>query len=112
MVRAMNESTHGEVIATRKLLLGMEDGASGEVCIHIEKPAPGPTEWRCQYRIAGPGIGIVNRAAGIDALQAIQLAIVMIETEIGVRFPGAQLRWEDGTSYIEEGPPRSSGPRT
>lgn len=105
----MNQPFHDIAIATRKLLLASGPETTTEVSISLEKPVPvtGSAEWRCAYRIVGPGANVMNYATGVDALQAVQLAIVMVETEIDVRFSESELMWDDGTPYRNGVPPGS-----
>lgn len=57
---------------------------------------PGTLDYYCPYQIAGVGSGKVKYAAGIDAFQAIQLAMQRIGTDLSVlnRECGGKLRWE------------------
>ncbi|MGO9094094.1 MAG: DUF6968 family protein [Bryobacteraceae bacterium] len=94
-------------IANRKLRFVASHGTKSDVTVYLEKPVPvsDSADCHCTYRIVGPSGTVVNYATGVDALQAIQLAIVMIETELEVRFSEGEMQWEDGTPYRKPSPP-------
>ncbi len=71
------------VIAEREL--AWESDSSQRVRVLLEKPESidGGAEFRCWYRFEGSGIDTRRRfAAGVDGLQAIQLALVAIAAHI------------------------------
>jgi hypothetical protein len=87
----------GEVIATRKLrIIGEKEQ---DVTILIGKPRrlPDSPDYYCPFQITGMDPEEVRCAYGVDAVQAIQLALV----HIGAHLSGSkeaktgQLRWED-----------------
>ncbi len=91
-------------IARRVLRFVTQQGTQHEVVVCLGPLGPGlaPGECRCSYRISGPEISVANYATGIDGIQAIQLAIVMIETELEVRLSSeGELLWEDGKPYTQ-----------
>jgi hypothetical protein len=64
-----------EVIAER-VLTATINGKPFDVSVRFGKPMPNPSgEWACPYQINGLGIETVRRACGIDAVQALQLAM-------------------------------------
>ena len=69
----------GTVIATRELDLKDADG-DRPVIVRIGMPQPTDDEhdYYCPFEIDGLGDRTVRRAIGIDAVQALQLAIMMI----------------------------------
>jgi len=70
------------VIATRKLVF--RDGSENrEVAIHIFVPQQeAPRSWSCAYEIDWPDGARKFAAYGVDAVQALELALKMIGAEI------------------------------
>ena len=67
--------TEIDVIAERTLT-ATSDGKSFDVVVQFGRPAPHPKgDWACAYQITGIGDEKVRRAFGIDAVQALQLAM-------------------------------------
>jgi hypothetical protein len=64
-----------QAIAERKLKATI-DGKSSDVLVRIGKPEPYPGGgWACAYQIAGIGDEKVRPILGVDAVQALQLAM-------------------------------------
>jgi hypothetical protein len=88
----------GDVIATRKLLLLRDDTATAEVLVLLGEPRPGQAqqELLCTYQITGAGDEKVRSAHGVDAFQALQLALSVLGVELEVlnKKLGGKLRWE------------------
>jgi hypothetical protein len=89
----------GEVVATRVLrLLGGETSPDDEVVVKIGKPQPFPDgrDYFCPYQITGLGDGKVRYSGGIDAIQALHLAIVGAGSDVFAlnELCGGQLRWD------------------
>jgi len=90
----------GDIVAIRELSLKGESGVSESVQILIGKPGPFPdsTGYYGPFQIVGLGSVEIHYAAGIDAIQALQLVMPMIG--ITLRFlnhkVGEGLRWEGG----------------
>jgi len=86
----------GEVIATRTLQL--VENKKGGITVQIGKPKqfPNKSDYYCPYRIIGIGDEKIRYAAGIDAVQAIQLAMVKIGAEIytSTEAKSGRLRWD------------------
>src|ERR1051325_8632364 len=76
----------GEVIAVRKLLLSRGDAGNRTVVVKLGMPRqfPDSTDYYAPFQITGIGSGKLKYAGGVDAFQAIQLAMKMI---------GAYLSW-------------------
>lgn len=74
----------GEVIATRVYEIERPDGGVAEVTLSLGRPRPVPDEedWFCPYRFAGEGGARISCAFGVDALQALVLALNMIAIEL------------------------------
>jgi hypothetical protein len=93
----MELSTIGDVIATRVLLLAGDDSGR-ETLVQIGKPCPFPDgkDYYCPYQITGLVDGKVRYAAGIDAVQALQLVMGIIGAHLYSRNQscGGRLRWE------------------
>ena len=106
----------GEVIATRRLFRAGDDTA-GVIAVKMGKPVPYPDgqDYYCPYQVTGLGDEKVRYAAGIDAFQAMQLALRMIGTDLYIRLNrlcAGRLRWEgddDGDLGFPP-PPARMGP--
>ncbi len=93
--------TVGQTIATRDLLLTNETGESRKVEVLIGKPQPAPDApvFYCPFQIRGVGSERVKYAAGIDAVQSLQLVMLMIAADLKFlnQENGGGLHWEGGT---------------
>lgn len=70
----------GQLIASRTLIL-KENASTREVTITIGKPqkfSDGEDSYYCPFQITGMGDGKVSWAGGIDAVQALLLALEQI----------------------------------
>ncbi len=88
----------GQVIAERKLTALDSSEASDGVRVFLGKPErlPDRPDFYCPFQILGVGSDKVRCAYGIDAFQAIQLAMSAIGvflTELN-ESEGSRLRWE------------------
>jgi len=90
----------GEVIATRELELMSAGEAPQMVQVTMGKPhqLPEHTDYYCPYEVKGSGFRKVRYACGIDAFQALQLALQAISVELEVlnKELNGRLRWECG----------------
>jgi hypothetical protein len=69
------DAIHLDVIAERTLAATI-DGSVLDVFVRFGKPIPYPKgDWACPYQIVGIGDEKVHSAFGIDAVQALQLAM-------------------------------------
>lgn len=88
----------GETIAARNLSLISNDGPPSEVLVLLGKPmqTPGHDDFYCPYQIKGVGAEKVRYMCGIDAFQALQLAMraLAADWEVLNRNLGGNLRWE------------------
>jgi len=88
----------GEIIASRKLSLIRKGQELVEVVVLLGKPEkfPDHTDYYCPYQITGFGREKVMAVGGIDAFQALQLAlnIIGVELEVINRDSGGQLLWD------------------
>lgn len=98
----------GEVIASREFDLADKHDARKTLRVLIGKPQPTLESggYYCPFQISGVGSEEIKYAAGIDAVQALQLVMVMIGATL--RFLnedlGGNLTWE-GSSEGELGFP-------
>jgi hypothetical protein len=95
----------GDLIAERSLILRSPNGESESVTVHIGAPQPSPdgVSWLCPYRIHRD-TGRVRFAAGVDAVQALDLVTQMIEADLFLlnrQYQGG-LCWADGSAYFPE----------
>ena len=91
----------GDIVARRTLYFLSEDGVRHDVVVELGRPQPfpDPKDYFCPYRIVGLGPERLGRAGGVDAFQALQLALRSIAVELEVRDPGGsqRLQWEAGS---------------
>jgi len=86
----------GDVIADRRLVFEATEGWTRDVSVKIGRPvrdtsAPRET-WVCPYEIQGLGTGRAMGIFGVDAMQALVLAIHTIPSELAAyaRNPGGR----------------------
>jgi hypothetical protein len=65
------------IIATRILTL-RDGGKSTEIPVHLHAPVRDGIDWSCKIELHWPGQPLTRAAVGVDAVQAIQLAMKMI----------------------------------
>jgi hypothetical protein len=101
----MEQVKLGTVIATRKLTLA----GVKTVTVRIGKPElfPDGLNWYCPYQVDGIGNGRVRRAGGIDAVQALQLALKMIGADLytSAEARSGSLTWDAGKEQRDLGFP-------
>lgn len=96
----------GEIIAERRLSSKAEDGLTGEVLVLLGKPRPFPDapygDYYCPYQISGVGSEKVSGAGGVDAFQAMQLAMVAIGSTLEYlqKTYKVDLTWNDGSTDL------------
>ena len=71
----------GEIIATRELDIA-DSGAKVTVGIGTPKNFPDSSDYYCPYEIRGLGNDKVRYAGGIDAIQALLLALQRVGAEL------------------------------
>ena len=69
------------IIATRILKL-RNGNAEREVPIRIFAPVQEETDWSCRFEVDWPDGTLIRAAIGIDAVQALILALRMIGTQL------------------------------
>ena len=86
-------SSLADVIATRTLQIADDAGQpSRDVRIVLGRPLEESSgEWCCPYQIVGLGDEVIRRVSGLDAIQSLQSAMLVI---------GGYL---DGTEQAEQG---------
>ena len=85
----------GEVIASRDLTLDK----TGKLTVLIGKPQrPADIDWYCPYQKVGIGSGKVKRAAGVDPVQALAMALSMLGAELycSQEYEAGRLSWDGG----------------
>jgi hypothetical protein len=92
----------GIVIAERELVSMAEPGAGHLVKIRIGLPQqfPDSSDYYVPYRIEGIGTQKVRYAGGIDAIQALELVMILIGADLFAlnQECGGCLRWVGGAS--------------
>lgn len=69
------------IVANRTLKL-RKDGADTDVAVRIFAPRPDRDHWMCEYEIDWPEGTRKFAAHGLDSVQALELALKMIGSEI------------------------------
>jgi hypothetical protein len=90
----MKLASLNNVIATRTLTVLSEPGSAVEVL--LGKPEPDAKDFYCPYQIKGAGTEKVRCVYGVDAFQALQLALSTLRVELEAlnNDLGGTLRWE------------------
>jgi hypothetical protein len=105
----MNLDSIGEVIARRELYIAKDDGPNQEVIVLVGKPQPFPDlrDYYCPYQILVAGKSRIRYAAGIDTVQALELAFRAIGGDLYAlnQANHDKLRWLDETTVNFGFPP-------
>jgi hypothetical protein len=100
----------GEIIARRELHVGNPTEPQRKVQVLIGKPVAFPDSggYYCPFQIVGVGAEQIKYAAGVDAIQSLQLVMLMLGATLQFLNEGLNgtLRWE-GSSEGEFGFPTS-----
>ena len=86
------------VIATRDLRIRTDSGlATVVVAIGQPEQLDDSSDYQCPYQIVGFGDERIRRAFGVDAIQALQLAMKMIGADLytSAEARNGQLSWLD-----------------
>jgi hypothetical protein len=90
----------GEVIAERRLSMTTRDGRLTTVTVKLGKPVPfdDGTGYYAPFQITGTGPEKIKYAGGVDAIQAVQLAMKMIGANLHALSDkeSVELEWEAG----------------
>lgn len=88
----------GELIASRSLTLMGDDNSTSEVTVLLGKPQQFPDDknYFCPYQLKGVGDEKVRYMGGVDAFQALHLALSILRVELEVlnKQLAGRLRWE------------------
>src|SRR6266566_5617373 len=88
----------GEVIASRELYSIEDNGSKRRVVVKLGKPVPFPdsNDYYAPFQITGIGSETVLCAGGIDAFQAIQEVMKVIDAQCRAlnQTSSIRLRWE------------------
>jgi hypothetical protein len=90
-------NTRADVIASRTLVIDGRPDLKVEVLLF--RPESSGAYYQCRYQIVGIGDEKIRLAFGIDAFQALQLALRILPSHLALlkqEFPG--LRWLDDDS--------------
>ena len=89
----------GEIIATRRLI--NLEASDKEILVLLGKPKPSEDSlgYYCAFQILGIGEEKIKYAKGVDAIQAVQSAMLLIGTNLEFlnQQLGGKLRWEGAT---------------
>ncbi|MGE0129678.1 MAG: hypothetical protein AB7U82_16485 [Blastocatellales bacterium] len=93
-----NKKQIKELIAERVLRLQTDDGVVREIIVRLGKPEPDGQDWACVYQITGFARTCGMRIYGVDAFQALLLAIcsLMVDLEAQTTRAGGRLSWLGG----------------
>jgi hypothetical protein len=96
----------GVVIATRQLTL--DETQKVQVLIGKPEPLPDREDWYCPQQIVGIRSGRVKYATGVDAAQALVLALTMVGAELycSAEYEAGPLSWDCGAVKDDLGSPR------
>lgn len=91
----------GEVIATREFSFPDKNGRAASASVLIGKPLPSPdsSDYQCHFLIKGLGDETIQIARGLDALQALQSALILAGASLNHlnEKAGRRLRWAGST---------------
>jgi hypothetical protein len=95
-MKPKNRSGGEELLASRTYLWRPPTGKPRDVVVAIGRPKAGERSWSCPLRITGLPKTIDEQAQGVDAVQALELALfraghVLARTP---EFRAGQIRWE------------------
>ncbi len=102
----MNLQNVGTIIAIRQLDLA--DGRKVTITIGKPEPFPDDVNYYCPYQIIGIKRDKVRYAGGVDAVQALQLALKMIgaDLETSDEARAGVLSWKGGSKKSDLGFPQ------
>src|SRR5216684_667525 len=87
------------LVGSRALSYQCADGSRLQVTVELGTPAQDPDDrsrdWGCPFRITGFGEPIVHTIVGVDAMQALILALHLLPTELEA------LAREDGGRFLD-----------
>ena len=85
----------GDLIAERTLVLELNGGVKREVVVRLGRPEPDGDDWACSYQVVGFERACGLRVLGVDAFQALLLAIKSVAVDIDreAKRSGGELFW-------------------
>ena len=91
----------GEIIAERRVYLQAQEGDRREIIVRLGKPQPFPgtsEDFYVPYELVGVKRDSLHYAAGVDAVQALQLVMLMIGADLHAiaRAQQATISWLGG----------------
>jgi len=96
----MEINSLGEVIAERRLSMTSRDGQQVAITVKLGKPVEFPegSGYYAPFQITGIGSEKIKYAGGVDAIQAIQLAMKMVAATLNALQDqqAVELSWEAG----------------
>ena len=87
----------GEIIATRKLQIAGDPKREIKILIGKPREFADHPDYYCPYQIVGIGNEKIRYAGGVDAVQALQLAVKIIGVKLQTSKEAEKLRWLDQT---------------
>jgi hypothetical protein len=97
----MDFDSVGEIIATRRLYFQGEGDIKRTVSVFLGMPqqSPDSTGYHCPFQVIGIGNQQTQSARGVDSIQALQSALVLIAGSLNHlnNQIGGKLAWEDGS---------------
>jgi hypothetical protein len=76
----------GEVLASRTVRFRLNNGQPIRLAVTVGRPVPDPEapyqDWFCPFQITGVGDEVVRAVFGVDAMQALILALHTLPTEL------------------------------
>lgn len=85
----------GQVIADRTFELHPDAGEVIEIVLRVGSPRPAEVDWVCPFEITGGDTRVAHAAWGVDAVQALLLALAMAAADLRseARRVGARVQW-------------------
>ncbi|MGH9461837.1 MAG: DUF6968 family protein [Vicinamibacteria bacterium] len=85
----------GELVAERTVVLEDGSGVRRTILVKLCKPEPDGNDWACSYQVIGFEREMGLRVMGVDAFQALLLAIkgLVVDLEVEARRVGGRLDW-------------------
>ena len=97
---SMDFDSVGEIIANRRLYFFDEGNNKRTVSVFLGKPqqSPDSTGYHCPFQIIGIGSQQTQLARGVDSIQALQSALILIAASLDHlnNALGSKLAWEGG----------------
>lgn len=96
----MDFDSVGEIIATRRLYFLDEGNIKRTVSVFVGMPqqSPDSTGYHCPFQVIGIGSQQTHLAQGVDSIQALQSALILIAASLDHLNDeiGGRLAWQGG----------------